>query len=70
MLKAYNSSLNEDEHEDEEEEEDDEEEVQEAQDESVEKAVKEIDVTEDVEPLMNGENNLSEEFKTKGPYNL
>ena len=64
MLKAYNSSLNEDEHEDEEEDEDDEEEAK-KQDESVEKAVKEIDVTEDVEALMNGESNLSEEFKTK-----
>ena len=63
MLKAYNSSLNEDEHEDEEDE-DDEEEAK-KQDESVEKAIKEIDVAEDVEALMNGENNLSEDFKSK-----
>ena len=51
MLKAYNSSLNEDEHEDDEEEEHDEDESPKKQDESVEKAVKEIDVTEDVEVL-------------------
>ena len=65
MLKAYNSSLNEGEHEDDDEEEEHDEDEAKKQDESVEKAVKEIDVTEDVEALMNGENNLSEEFKTK-----
>ena len=66
MLKAYNSSLNEEDDEEEEDDsDDDEEEEAMKQDESVEKAIKEIDVAEDVDALMNGEDNLSEDFKTK-----
>ena len=64
MLAAYQTSLAEA---DEEDEDDEEEDMEEAlkQETAVEKTIKEIDVGEDVDALMNGEDNLSEEFKTK-----
>lgn len=65
MLAAYQTSLAEADKDDEDEE--DEEDMEEAlkQETAVEKTVKDIDVGEDVDALMNGEDNLSEDFKNK-----
>ena len=64
MLKAYQSSLAEQE-EDDEKDEDEEEALENAKKEAIEKRIKDIDVKEDVNALMSGDDSLSEEFKNK-----
>ena len=61
MLKAYQSSLAEQD----EDEEDEEEALENAKKEAIEKRIKDIDVKEDVNALMSGDDSLSEEFKEK-----
>ncbi len=58
---AYQSVMNDNGNDDE----DDEEEMDEVKKEAIEKRVKEVDVAEHVEALVNGEGDLSEEFKRK-----
>ena len=61
MLKAYQSSLAEQD----EDEEDEDEALENAKKEAIEKRIKDIDVKEDVNALMSGDDSLSEEFKNK-----
>ena len=62
MLKAYQSSLAE---QDEDEEDEDEEALENAKKEAIEKRIKDIDVKEDVNALVSDDDSLSEEFKEK-----
>jgi len=63
MLKAYQTSLAE--QEEDEDEDDDEEALEAAKKEAIEKRIKDIDVKEDVNALVNADDSLSEEFKEK-----
>ena len=66
MLKAYHTSIQEADEDD--DEDDDEEKLKEEaqrQEDSVEKTIKEIDIADDVDALMSGEDSLSENFKSK-----
>ena len=67
LEKMYNSIVNEAVHTDDEDEEDDEtkKELAKAKKEAMEKRIKEIKVKEDVDALVSGENELSDEFKDK-----
>jgi hypothetical protein len=67
LEKMYNSIVNEAVHTDDEDEEDDEtkKELAKAKKEAMEKRIKEIKVKEDVDALISGENELSDEFKDK-----